>query len=167
MRVKLNLVVLRRGSFQEVFKGDKEACDVTDEYSINLIPRLCLCHKTAQELQQRIRNVKAFCNGRKRIFVLDIVGKSLRMSVTAFGFSVRRQIKTGKIIGSSTIFTSFHAPFPRHRHRRYTLKPPITLFIQHNEFICLEGSQLFSRKKEGNFSVVFLAPSGVYSQTTC
>lgn len=35
-----------------------------------------------------------------------------------------------------------------HKSRYITLRPPITLFIQHNEFICLEGSQLSREKKE-------------------
>lgn len=38
---------------------------------------------------------------------------------------------------------------------RYTLRPPIILFIQHNEFICLEGSQLI-KNIFLYFSVVFL-----------
>lgn len=84
-----------------------------------------------------------------------------------------------EIIGGSTLHNLSIFPPQRRPNNaekstsRYTLRPPIILFIQHNEFICLEGSQLI---KDGKnvflcFSVVFsiislrsyFSPSGVYN----
>lgn len=114
---------------------------------------------------------------------------SLRMSVKAKSSSrARPASKEGEIIGGSTVTQSLHLPprplrAPNNAEEeaktstsRYTLRPPIILFIQHNEFICLEGSQLMSRAKRGEtfsrrFFLSFLlwyfpsasAPSGVYN----
>jgi hypothetical protein len=104
---------------------------------------------------------------------------SLRMSVKAKSSSrARPASKEGEIIGGSTVTQSLHLPprplrAPNNAEEeaktstsRYTLRPPIILFIQHNEFICLEGSQLMSRAKRGEtFSRRFfsLLPSLVFS----